>query len=622
MHFPWKKGNLSLVAYFGRGRYLRFLTMILATGMAVVASFVTPQVIRITVDSVLGDEPLNLPAGLVSMIEGWGGLDFLRRNIWICALATLLLAALAGLFNLTRRYTAIEPAEHLARSLRNKLYDYIQRLPYDWHVKIQTGDIIQRCTSDVEMLKNFISNQLPEFIRIAFIVCISLPVMFSMDVRLTLISLSLIPLIFLFSFVYYAKVSARFKTVEEAEGALQSAVQENLTGVRVVRAFGRERYEMDRFDKKNERFMGLAVHLNDLMAFYWSFGDLMTGLQLIIVVVAGIFRCSSGAITLGTFLTFYSYSSMLIWPVRALGRMISELGKTRISCDRLRDILSTPPESEPANAQKPEIRGEITFRDVTFAYGSGSPVLKNVSFRLKAGTTMAVLGGTGSGKSTLTHLICRLYDVPEGSGCIELDGVDIRRMDRRWVRKNVGLVLQEPFLFSKTIRENISASDPAAELESVRMYAGIAAMDESILSFPDGYETVVGERGITLSGGQKQRVAIARMLMQNAPIMIFDDSLSAVDAETDAQIRNALAKHRKGGATTLIISHRISTLMQADVILVLRNGEIEQMGSHEELLRQEGTYRRIYELQSGGMQSGGFAAADAPAKGEISYGTV
>ena len=604
MDFPWKKGNAALIAHFARGRYLRFAAAILATGSAVVFSFLTPQVIRVTVDSVIDNKAFALPPWLLTLVNDWGGRDFLRENIYLCALISLLFAALSGLSTLVRRYFATESAEHTARRLRNKLFDYIQKLPFSWHVKIQTGDIIQRCTSDVEMLRNFLSNQLLEMVRIVFIVVISLLMMFSMDVRLTLMSVCLLPLISVFSYVYYAKVSKRFRTVEEAEGALQSAVQENLTGVRVVRAFGRERHEMDRFDQKNNYFADLAVHLNDLMAFYWSFGDLMTGFQLIIVVIAGIFRCHSGAITLGTFLTFYTYSSMLIWPVRSLSRLISELGKTRISCDRLREILRAQPETDPDDAAEPDIRGGITFDHVTFAYEQEQPVLKDISFSVPAGSTLGILGGTGSGKSTLTHLLCRLYDLPEGSGTIRLDGTDIRRIKRAWVRKNVGIVLQEPFLFSKTLRENICAFEPSANLEKIRLYAAIAAVDESIGSFSQGYDTVVGERGVTLSGGQKQRVAIARMLMQQAPIMIFDDSLSAVDAETDAQIRRALGRHRQGASTTILISHRVNSLMQADQIMVLHEGRIEQIGTHEQLMEQGGTYRRVYQLQTG-LKAGG-----------------
>ncbi len=597
--FPWKKGSMRLLAYFARKRYFRYFLAVVCTGVAVAFSFLNPQVIRITIDSVLGSEPFALPDYMVSAISRLGGRDFLRGNIYLCALAVIAFSALSGLFNFVRRYIATESAEHLTKNLRDKLFEHIQKLPFDWHIKIQTGDIIQRCTSDVELIRTLLANQLIDIVRMLFLVVFSLIIMFSMDVYMTWVSLALIPIIVVYSLVFYGKVSSRFLQVDEAEASLQTVVQENLTGVRVVRAFGRERFEMNRFDEKNKGFYDLNVHLNDMMAYFWSLGDIMTGLQLIIVVFAGVQRCTSGQMTLGTFLSFYTYSSMLIWPVRALGRIVSELGKVRISTDRIRSILSTEPEATPADSLRPDIKGEITFENVSFSY-DGQPVLKDVSFTLKPGTTMAILGGTGSGKSTLVHLLCRMYDVPVDSGRILIDGIDIREIDRLHMRKNVGLVLQESFLFSKSIRDNIRATRPAATPEEVRGCAEIADVDDAVSAFAQGYDTVIGERGVTLSGGQKQRVSIARMLMQKAPIMVFDDALSAVDAQTDARIRENLKAHTQGQSpTTFIISHRINTLMQADIIMVLQDGRIEEMGTHAQLLQSNGTYRRICDMQGG-----------------------
>lgn len=597
--FPWKKGSMRLLAYFARKRYFHYLLAVICTALSVAFSFFNPQVIRVTVDSVLGSEPFALPDFIVGIINSLGGRDYLRGNIYLCALAVILFSALSGLLNFVRRYIATESAEHITRSLRDKLFEHIQKLPFDWHMKTQTGDIIQRCTSDVELLRTLLANQLIDIVRMLFLIVFSLIIMFSMDVFMTWVSLALIPVIIVYSLVFYAKVSSRFRQVDEAEATLQTVVQENLTGVRVVRAFGRERFEMKRFDEKNDGFYGLNVHLNDMMAYFWSLGDVMTGLQLIMVVFAGVVRCTSGQMTLGTFLSFYTYSSMLIWPVRSLGRIVSELGKVRISTERIRDILSTEPEADPEDSLRPDIRGEITFENVSFSY-DGQPVLKNVSFTLRPGMTMAILGGTGSGKSTLVHLLCRMYDVPEGSGRILIDGVDIRKIDRLHMRKSVGLVLQESFLFSKSILDNIRATRPGATLEEVRGCAEIADVSDAIDGFPQGYDTVIGERGVTLSGGQKQRVSIARMLMQQAPIMIFDDALSAVDAQTDARIRDNLRAHTQGQSpTTFIISHRINTLMHADVIMVLQDGQIEEMGTHAQLMQNSGTYRRICDMQSG-----------------------
>jgi ATP-binding cassette subfamily B protein len=292
----------------------------------------------------------------------------------------------------------------------------------------------------------------------------------------------------------------------------------------------------------------------------------------------------------------------MIWPVRQLGRIISELSKTLVAAGRVREILAAEPEADPPDALTPEIRGEIRFDRVSFAYGKGAPVLRDVSFTLKPGQTLAILGATGSGKSTLVNLLSRLYDLPEGNGLITLDGIDIRRIARPHLRRHVGLCLQEPFLFSKTLRENIAAINPGLEMADLRAACAVAMVDETIEGFAEGYETVIGERGVTLSGGQKQRVAIARMLAGNAPVMIFDDSLSAVDTGTDAKIRAALRRRMEGGETVpavILISHRISSLAQADQILVLKDGTVEDLGSPGELLARGGTYRRIFELQRG-----------------------
>ena len=304
----------------------------------------------------------------------------------------------------------------------------------------------------------------------------------------------------------------------------------------------------------------------------------------------------TGTITLGEFLVFVSYNSMLVWPVRSLGRILSEMSKTGVSMNRVGEILQAEEETDPPEALTPPMDGDIVFDHVNFDYHGINPVLKDISFTIKAGSTVGILGGTGSGKSTLMYLLDRLYDLPEGSGSITVGGVDLRDIRRDWLRKNVGFVLQEPFLFSKTIKENIGVSQDAPDMGAIRHSAAIAAVDEAITEFAQGYDTIVGERGVTLSGGQKQRVAIARMLMQQSPIMVFDDSLSAVDSETDSKIRAAL-KTGTGDSTVILISHRITTLMHADQIIVLENGRVAQIGSHDELAAQEGVYRQIYEIQ-------------------------
>jgi ATP-binding cassette subfamily B protein len=432
--------------------------------------------------------------------------------------------------------------------------------------------------------------------------------MFSMDIFMSLIALSLIPLILGFSIFYFQRVSRNFNRADVAEGIMQAAAQENYTGVRVVRAFGREAWEVEKFSEKTQNHANIWIDIGKMLGLFWGAGDFLSGLQLAIIIAAGIFRCVHGDLTPGAFIAFYAYCNWMIWPIRQLGRILSDLSKTMVAANRVREVLAAEPEIDPPDALYPEIKGEICFNKVNFAYGNSEPVLRDISFTLKPGETMAILGATGSGKSSMIHLLSRLYDLPDdpsdsspNGGVITIDGIDIRRIARSHLRKNIGLCLQEPYLFSKTIRENITAAQNSLEMAEVQSAASVAMVHETIIDFSDGYNTIIGERGVTLSGGQKQRVSIARMLAGNAPVMIFDDSLSAVDTETDARIRAAL-RHRVKDAAVIIISHRISTLMQADKILVLKNGSVEDIGSHSELLERKGTYRRIFEMQAAGME--------------------
>ena len=571
------------------------LTLICSMGNTVLSSL-TPQVVRVAVDCVLGSEPFP---GAVTALAPPSLLAAAPMTQLVSAAGFLLVVAvLSGLCTYGSRMGTANASENFVKSLRDALYRHIQRLPYEWHVRHSTGEIIQRCTSDVEVVRNFVTNQLLEVCRIVFLVGFSLAVMLSMNARMTLIAVCFLPVILAYSLFFYSKIAKRFLTADEAEGELSATVQENLTGVRVVRAFGREAYEVERFDKKNERFASLWIRLGGLLSAYWGIGDLITGLQILTVICVGVMQTVSGAITLGEFLAFVAYNQTLIWPVRGLGRILSEMSKAGVSIERLAYILESEPETEPGRALTPPMDRDIVFDHVSFSYGE-QPVLRDVSFTIPAGKTFAVLGATGSGKSTMMHLLDRLYDLAPGCGRITIGGTDIADISRAYLRRNIGIVLQEPFLFSRTIRENIAAVRPGATMEEVRRHAGTAHVDEAILEFADGYDTIVGERGVTLSGGQKQRVAIARTLMLDAPILIFDDSLSAVDAETDAEIRASLHQ-AKGSATVILISHRITTLMQADCILVLQDGRVAEVGSHDELMARGGLYREIYDLQMTG----------------------
>lgn len=594
-----KSGRISMLISLSKGFRLMLLLSAIATVLAIIFNFLTPQVFRFTVDSVLDNQPFDLPDFLSDWITSLGGRDFLRNNLIVCAAAATICAVLSGIANYLCRVSMAKASENMVNKLRNNLFAHIQKLPYHWHVEHQTGDIIQRCTSDVEVIRGFLSGQLLEMLRTVFLITLAMILMFSMNVKLSLIALCFIPVVLAYSSIFYAKISSKFQSADEAEGDLSATVQENLTGVRVVRAFGREKFEIDRFEKKNNYFASLWIKLGYLLSYYWSIGDLASNFQVMIIILVGIFEAVSGSITLGEFLVFVTYNSMLVWPVRSLGRILSEMSKTGVSLGRVNEILNEEEEQDESDATEPDMSGDIEFSHVSFDYMGINPVLKDIDFKIKAGSTIGILGGTGSGKSTLMYLLDRLYDLPENCGKITIGGIDIRKIKRDYLRKNIGFVLQEPFLFSKTIKENISISSEieiGEDLQKIRHASSIAAVDDAITEFSLGYETVVGERGVTLSGGQKQRVAIARMLMQEAPIMVFDDSLSAVDSETDAKIRAALKTNTKN-STVILISHRITTLMHADQILVLENGSIVQKGTHNELSKQEGIYRQIYEIQ-------------------------
>lgn len=582
-----KHRKLKLIIQFFTGAKRYFAAAIAASFLMTALNSLTPQIFRFTIDGVLGG----------------GGYPYLSKHLWAIALVLIAVELLSGIAMFICKYDTAKAGENFAQNLRNTLFTHVQKLPMSWHDKNQTGDIIQRCTSDVEVIRNFVVTQLLEVFRTTFLVVVSFAVMLSMNVKLSLIVLLFVPVVVIYSSVFYRMIAKRFQYADEAEGELSTVVQENATGVRVVRAFGREKFEMDRFREKNDIFAKLWIRLGTLSGLYWGVGDLITGLQVVTVIVLGAVEAVHGNITVGEFVAFASYNTTLVWPIRGLGRILSDMSKAGVSFERVDYILGASEEayreeSEEGAEQFAEQQsvGDIVFSHVNFGYEGGQQVLSDIDFTIPKGTTFGILGGTGSGKSTIVQLLTRLYELGADGGSIRIGGRDIRDIPLEELRQNIGFVLQEPFLYSRTIRENIAASRPDATMKEIRQAARTACVDDAIMGFADGYDTLVGERGVTLSGGQRQRVAIARMLLQKAPIMVFDDSLSAVDSETDSLIRKAL-KERMKDATVILISHRITTLMGASNILVLSGGRIAQLGTHHELIEKDGIYRRIYEIQ-------------------------
>ncbi len=596
-----KKSTLPLLWQFLRGSKRFFAASIFCAGVTALADMIQPQIIRAAVDCAIGGEEGDFAPFVMKLVNSVGGFSYLGKNLWIMALAIVAVAAVQVFSQYNFRVFNTKASETLVKTMRDRLFSHIERLPFSWHMKNKTGDIIQRCTSDIDTTKNFLSEQLTAVFRILLLLTLSVTFMASMHPLLTVIALIPMPFIILYSFNFHRKVHEGFLECDENEGKLSALAQENLTGVRVVRAFGRERAEIDKFQKQNAYYTSLWEKLGKLLSRFWSVSDVFSAIQVMLVVIFGAYFCVGGNLKEGEYIAFISYNAMLVWPIRQLGRMISEMSKAGVSIDRVAYIMDSPVEQDNADATDAPMDGDICFEHVNFAYENSPEILHDIHFTVKAGTTLGILGGTGSGKSTLMLLLDKLYLLDETGGRITIGGRDIRKIRTAHLRRNIGMVLQEPYLFSRTIAENIGIAAPELDMNAVRAAAAAAALDETIQSFASGYETAVGERGVTLSGGQKQRAAIARTLMTETPILIFDDSLSAVDTETDAKIRRAIAQ-RFGKATVILISHRITTLSSADKIIVLDRGRIAEEGTHEQLKQSGGIYQKIYETQSGSRE--------------------
>ncbi|MCB2305333.1 ABC transporter ATP-binding protein/permease [Clostridium estertheticum] len=578
-----------------KGNRVLYIVAIISIAAATFIAMIEPLIIKITIDSVIGNKAMNVIKPLQKIIMAVGGKEILITNLWICALSLVALTCIRGIFLFLSGNFSARAAENISRNMRVKLYDHIQNLPYEYHVKAESGDLIQRCTSDVETVRKFFATQMVEIGRAFFIVVFAIIMMLSLNKKMTIIAMVIVPIIFIFSYVFFYKIKSTFEKADEQEGVLTTILQENLSGVRVVKAFGRQNFEIEKYEKENKKYRDLNFKLVKLESIYWSSSDILCMTQIGLVLVSGIYFAVNGVISLGTLVVFNTYEGMLLWPVRQLGRVLTDMGKMSVSLKRISKILDTPVEREEGKALKSEIKGEIIFENVCFKYEEGNEILKDLTFKVARGETVAIVGPTGSGKSSLVHLLLRLYDY--NSGSIKIDGIELKDIERKHMRSNVGIVLQEPFLYSRSIKENIKMAKIYSEDIEIYSAASVAAVHNVITTFEKGYDTVVGEKGVTLSGGQRQRVAIARTLVKDMPILIFDDSLSAVDSETDRIIRGKL-KNRSENSTTFIISHRISTVMDADKIIVLNHGKIENIGTHEMLIKKDGIYKRIWEIQT------------------------
>ena len=579
--FKWMKGNKRY--YFIAATILIFLQYFRT---------LTPLFVRHAIDIVTNGEDSGLPEFLVELIAA----DTAAKQLMLLSIAYVIFALFRVTLMFVRRMINAIFTERIAYNMRNKLYSTLQDLSFTYHSNAETGDLIQRCTTDVETYRVFVGEQLIEILRLVFLIGFTIFQMQRMNLTLTYISLAMTPVIFIVALLYFIYVKKIFKEVEEAEGKMTTTLQESMTGIRVVKAFAKEKFEINKFNNHSKDYMKKDYKLLVLMAIFWGSTDFMILLQYGLTAGFGVVMAVNGIITPDQFVAFLYYIGMIVWPMRQLGRIVGDFGKTTVALDRIDEIVLKESEHNGDSSLMPEITGIVEFDNVGFQFeDDDKPLLKGISFKVNKGESIAIVGKTGSGKSTLINLMIRLLDNQYGT--IKFDGVDIKDMNKKHLRQNVGIIMQEPFLYSRTVYENIRIMNKSADKEKIYKAASIASLHEDINKFEEGYETMVGERGVTLSGGQKQRVAIARMLLDDKPVLIFDDSLSAVDTETDIQIRSALNKQWKN-TTVFIITHRITTAMEADKIIVLDKGEIAEMGNHDSLIKKGGIYAQLWDIQT------------------------
>lgn len=553
-----------------------------------------PVIVAFTVDNIINGLKIT-NVFFISFTQMFNGVDYLKHNLWIMAIIIIVLESLSGLGRFIRgKYNGVT-SENITKRVKDDLYQHLVKLPYSYFNQASTGDLIQRCTSDVDQIRRFFAGRLSDFVYCVSMVVIAMVILFSVHWQLAVIACISMPFLIVFSWWFGVKMQKIFLECDEAESELTTEVQESVAGIRVIKAFNQEKNRVINFEEKNNIYKQKIFNIVRLMGVFWSFTEFICYLQIFLIIIVGIYFSNNGTLTLGQYFIFISYESMIVFPLRQIGRILADFGKMSVSIKRLEEVLNEQVE-DLISGSTPDLKGDIIFQNVNFSYDDHQ-VLNNLNLKIKKNSTIAIMGKTGSGKSSLLMLLTRLYDYKEGT--ITINGHDLKTINRHYLRKQIGLVLQEPYLFSKSVKENIGILESKIDLNHIHQAAKTAYIHDAILEFEQGYDTLIGEKGVTLSGGQKQRIAIARTIIADNPIIIFDDSLSALDAKTDRNVQEAMLKKAKD-CIKIIITHRVSSAMNADQIIVIDQKQIAENGNHEQLMLKNGLYRHLYELQQEG----------------------